>query len=79
MDVSADTSSYKGLARYIQSAERKKSGAKNTLASKAIIQNTRRPKEFLRQKLTAFKTTKPALQEILKGTVSGKQRPKMTA
>ena len=31
-----------------------------------------------KQKLKGFVTTKPALQEILKGILNGKQRPKIT-
>ena len=37
------------MKRYIQSAEWEKSAAKNTLSSKAIIQNKRRDKEFPRK------------------------------
>ena len=46
----------------------KKYAAKNSLSSKAVIQNRRRDKKFPRQKLKEFVTTKPALQEILRGT-----------
>ena len=47
-----------------------KYAAENTLSSKAIIQNRRKNKEFPRQaKLKEFVNTKPALQEILKGTL----------
>ena len=35
------------VAGYIQSVEREKSAAMNTLSSKGIIQNRRRDKEFL--------------------------------
>jgi len=49
------------------SVERKKSAARNTLSSKAIIQNKRTDKELPRkQKLKEFMSTKPALQEVLK-------------
>jgi len=37
------------VALYIQSTEKEKSAAKNTLFSKAIIQNRKRDKEFPRQ------------------------------
>ena len=50
--------------------------AKNTLSSKAILQSRRREKEFPKQ-LKEFMTTKPTLQEILKGTLSGKEQPKL--
>ena len=46
----------------------KNCAAKNSLFSKTFIQN-RRDKEFPRQKLKQFVTTKPALQEILRGTL----------
>ena len=36
----------KSMALYIQSAEREKFAANNTLSSKTIIQNIRRDKEF---------------------------------
>ena len=62
----------KGVAWSIQSAEWEESAAKNILSSQAIIQN--RDKKFLKQKLKDFMTTKPALQEILKGTFQV-QRP----
>ena len=63
-------------ARYTQSAEMKKSAAKNTLSSNSVIQNRRTNKEFPdKQKLNEFMTTtKAALQEMLKGTLSGKER-----
>ena len=70
-------------AGYIQSAESEKYAAKNSLSSKAVIQN-RRDKNFPKQKLKEFVTTKPALQEILRGNLSGekrqgkKKRPKAT-
>ena len=59
----------KGVEGYIQCAESEKYAAKNSLSSKAIIQNRRRDKKFPRQKLKEFVTTKPALQEILRGTL----------
>lgn len=44
------------------------------------IQNRRRDKEFLGQTKIAFElmTTKPTLQELLKGTLSVQRRPKVT-
>ena len=60
----------KGVAGYIQCAESEKYAAKNSLSSKAVIQNRRRAKNFPdKQKLKEFVTTKPALQEILRGTL----------
>jgi len=56
------------LSGYKQHAEWEKYAAKNTLSSKAVIQNTRRNKEFPRQKVNEFMITKPALQELLRGT-----------
>lgn len=47
------------------------------MASQAISQN-RRDKEFPKQKLMELMTTKPALQEVLKGTLSRKEKPKVT-
>ena len=57
----------KGVAGYFQCAESEKYAAKNSLSSKAVIQKTRIDKKFPKQKLKEFVTTKPALQEILKG------------
>ena len=58
----------KGMSGYIQHAESEKYAAKNSLPSKIVIQNRRRDKEFPRQaKTKGVVTTKPALQEILKG------------
>lgn len=45
---------------YMQSAEWEKCTVKNTLSRKASSQNRRKNKEFLRQKLKNFMTTKPA-------------------
>ena len=59
----------KGVAGYIQCAELEKYAAKNSLSSKAVIQNRRRDKTFPRQKLKEFVTTKPVFQEILRGTL----------
>ena len=58
----------KAVVRYIQCAESEKYAAKNSLSSKAVIQN-RRDKKFPRQKLKEFVTTKPAMQEMLRGTL----------
>ena len=50
-----------------------KYAAKNALSSKPVTQNRRRDEEFPRESKTKeFVTTKPALQEILKGTLWGK-------
>ena len=57
-----------GVVGYIQCAESEKYAAKNSLSSKFVIQNRRRGKTFPRQKLKEFVTSKPPLQEILKGT-----------
>ena len=46
---------------------RKIYAAKNPLSSKAVIQNRRTDKGLPKQKLKEFITTKPALQEILRG------------
>ena len=45
--------------------------AKNTLSSKAFIHNRRKDKKSFqdRKKLKEYVTTKPALQEILRGTL----------
>ena len=47
----------------------KKMAAKNTLPSKALIQNRRKDKQFSKQKLNKFMITKWALREIFKGTL----------
>ena len=57
----------KGVEGYIQCGKLEKYAAKNSLSSKAVIQNRRRDKNFPKQKLKEFVTTKPALQEILRG------------
>ena len=64
--------------------EKKNPAAKQTLFSKAVIQN-RRDKEFQSfqdkkkfqklRKVKEFITTKTSLREMLKGTLSGKERP----
>jgi len=48
----------------------KKPATKNTLSSKAINQNRRKDSFPDKQKLKEFMATKPALQEMLKGTLS---------
>ena len=53
----------------IQSAERKKSAAKNTLSSKAAIQNRRDKQLPNKVKLKEFITSKPALQGMLEGNL----------
>ena len=65
-----------GMAGYIQCAESEKYVAKNSLSSKAVIQNRRRDKKFPRQKLKEFVTTKPALQEILRVALRGEKMKK---
>ena len=61
--------SQKGVAWYIQNAECEKYVEKNSLSSKVIIQNIRRDSFPEKQKLMEVMTNKPALQEILKGTL----------
>ena len=51
------------------SVEWEKSAAKNTLSSKAIIQNRRKDNNFPKQKLKHFMNTKLAPQEIIKRTL----------
>ena len=46
--LNRNLTSQKGVVGYIQSAEWEKSAAKNTLSSKAIIQNKRKDQEFLK-------------------------------
>ena len=63
---------------YIQSDEREKFAVKNTLSSKAIIQNIRRDSFLGKQNLTGLMTSKLSLQEILKEILNGKERTEMT-
>ena len=42
------------------------------------IQPEKERQRVSQKKLKEFVTTKPALQEILKGTLNGKERPKAT-
>ena len=67
------------MAWYIQSAEWEKSAAKNTLSSKAVIQN-RRSKEFPRQtKTKGVHDHKTSPERNIKGdSLSAKERPKVT-
>jgi len=41
-----------------------------------LARNRRKGEEFPKEKLKEFVAIKPALQGILKGTLSGKERPK---
>ena len=75
------------MAGYIQPAELEKYAVKNSLSSKAVIQNRKRDKELHKQKLKEFMTTKSALQETLGGyslrgekmeNNKNKKRPKPT-
>ena len=60
----------KGVAGYIQCAESEKYAAKNSFSSKASFKIEGEIKSFPdKQKLKEFVTTKPALQEILRGTL----------
>ena len=55
------------MAGNFQCDEQKKYAAKNPLFSKSAVQNERRDKGFPKEKLKEFITTKPALQEMLRG------------
>ena len=48
-DLSRNLAGQKGVVGYIQCAESEKYAAKNSLSSKAVIQNRRRDKKFPRQ------------------------------
>ena len=62
----------KEVAGYIQRAEEEKYAAKNSLSSKPSFIMEGETKSFPdKQKLKEFVTTKPALQEVLKGTLKG--------
>ena len=50
LSVHRNSAGQKRVAGYIQRAEWEKYAAKNSLSSKAIIQNRKRDKEFPRQK-----------------------------
>ena len=65
-----------GSDNVIQRAEWGKYALKNSLCSEAVIQNRRRNKEFPRQTKSKFVTTKLALKEILRGTLSGEKKTK---
>ena len=71
-DLSFETCQARELARDFQGARQKKYAAKNPLSSKPVIQNRRRDKGLPKQKLKELITTKPALQEILRGTLKVK-------
>ena len=59
----------------IYSEQLKEKNLQPRISSKALIQNRKRGKELLRQtKTKGGHITKPALQEILKGTLSEKER-----
>ena len=55
------------MAGHTESAEWEKSAAKNTLSREAIIQNTRRYKEFPKRKPNEFETTKQACKKYWRG------------
>lgn len=52
---------------YIQNIQRKQLSMKNFIPSEVVLQKQRRDKDFLKQKLREFITTKPDLPEMLKG------------
>ena len=67
---SRNSAGQKGMAGYIWSTEREKYTTKITVPSKDLIQNWWRNKKFSdKQKLREFSTTKPALQQMLKGLI----------
>ena len=62
------------MAKNIPSSENQKPATKTTLPSKALNQDRRPNKELSRhKKLKEYTSTKPALQEMLKGLLSGKE------
>ena len=62
--------SQKGVTQYSQSAEWENYAAKNTLYRRLLFRIGGDVESFPdKQKLKEFETTKPALQEILKGTL----------
>ena len=67
--VSTNFTSQKGVVRSSQSAERERCAAKNTLSSKAAIQNRRDKQLPNKVKLKEFITSKPALQGMLEGNL----------
>ena len=75
--IHRNSAGQEGVAGYIQRAELAKYATKNSLSTKAVIQN-RKIKTFPNiQKLKVFVvTTKPALQEILRETLWRKDKTK---
>ena len=65
---------HKGRTGYSQCAELEKYATKNSLSTKAVIQNREIKSSPDKQKLKEFMTTKPALQEILRRTLQGEKR-----
>ena len=65
--ISTDLTGQKGLAGYIHGPKSEEHAAKNTLSSKALIQNRRDKGLPNRQKLKEYVITKSALQEMLRG------------
>ena len=56
------------MTGYIQSSEREKSTIETTVSDKDLIENDGEIKSFSnKQKFREFSTTKPALQQMLKG------------
>ena len=69
-DLSAETLQARGNGRIYLSTEREKSTAKITVPGKDLIQKWWRNKKIFRQaKLRELNTTKPALQQMLKGLI----------
>ena len=67
----------KGLAGYIQSTEREKSTTKIAVLARISFKIDGEIKSFLdKQKLGKFSTTKPALQQILKGLIYSRNKRK---
>ena len=64
----------KRVEGYTECAESEKYATKNYLSSKDVIDNRKGDKKFPdKQKLKECVTTKPGLQEILRGTLRGKK------
>ena len=51
---------------YLKYWKRKKLSIKNTIHDTTVLEKWRRDKDFLKQKLRGFITTRPALPEMLK-------------
>ena len=65
-----DLAGQKGLAGYIQDPKSEEHATKNTLSSKLSFKMEGEIKSFQdRQELKEYVTSKPALQEILRGTL----------